>query len=79
MAKAVIHQLEVVQIDKQNRHLITVALRLCQRSLQGLKQHFPVGKIGQAVMNRLIFNFVFGSSAILYFSLQNLIGLEQLC
>src|SRR5690554_2829234 len=65
VTKAVIHILEVVQINHQQRRNSRVTAIVLNAMLQLGEQHLPVGQPGQRVVQRLIFQprFTFSESA----------------
>ena len=60
MAERVVDDLEAVEIDEQQRKLPLMAARRLDRVPQHLVEHFPVGKLGQAVMRGEIFDPLVG-------------------
>lgn len=50
VAQGVVEDLEVVEIDEQQRHGAAAAHCICQGMLQPVEQHAPVGKSGQLVV-----------------------------
>ena len=58
MPEAVVHELEIVEIDKGQRPPVAAPLRLAQHLLQPVLQQVAVGQAGQRVMRCLIFQLL---------------------
>src|SRR6185369_2947813 len=58
VSQAVIDELEIVQIDKKDRHLLAGALRQEQGLVDTVDEQISVGETGQAVVVGLIFKLL---------------------
>src|SRR5918997_4443903 len=59
MAEAVVHQLEVVQVQKEHRDALLAPAHASQGVLEAVHKQRPVGQIGQGVVERLVPELLF--------------------
>ena len=52
VTEAVVHELEVVQVDEEHRAAAAAALRICDRDGQVLLEQGPVGQVGERIVER---------------------------
>ena len=59
VAEGIVYLLEVVQIQKQQRHASLVSLRLLEPLGKAIEYHESVGQIGQGIEMGLVLNLLF--------------------